>query len=119
MQFDSITRVGFTLPGPERFRRRILLSFRTTEESEESPVALSHVAQCHRRPFAALRVTYSLVLLMSTPFYESKYFHGCVLPYQLLECEHLKKNSQKEKQNAIQNIVQKFEVKIVQHDRSF
>src|SRR5688572_8513435 len=90
MQFDSITRVGFTLPGSERFRRRILMSFRTTEESEESPMALSHVAQCHRRLFAALRVTYSLVLLMSTAFYESKYFHGCVLLCQLLECEHLK-----------------------------
>jgi len=66
------------------------MSFRTTEESDESPMALSHVAQCHRRPFAALRVTYSLVLLMSTAFYESKYFHGCVLLCQLLECAHHK-----------------------------
>ena len=51
---------------------------------------------------------------MSTAIRKSEYFHGCVFPYQFIECVHLNK-SEKEKQN----VIHKFEVKVVQHDLSF
>ena len=53
-------------------------------------------------------------LLLSTALSESRCFHGCISPCQIIECVHLT-NTEKEKQN----VVQKFEIKVVQHNRSF